>query len=61
MKILCLHGYGTNGDILRNQLQPTMNALGGDHELVFLEGEVPVGKTGMLRVIDDTYEKRADD
>lgn len=51
MKILCLHGYGTNGDILRHQLQPTMNALGGDHELVFLEGEVTVNKTGMCSIL----------
>jgi hypothetical protein len=46
MKILCLHGYATNGEVLQAQLQPILNALGGDQELVMLEGEVSVGASG---------------
>jgi hypothetical protein len=43
MKLLCLHGYATNGEVLENQLRPILEALGGDHELVMVEGETSVG------------------
>ena len=46
MKILCLHGYATNGEVLQAQLQPILSALGGEQELVMLEGEVSVGASG---------------
>lgn len=46
MKLLCLHGYGTNGEVLRAQLQPILQALGGEQELVMLEGEVIVHASG---------------
>ena len=48
MKLLCLHGYGTNGECFKSQMLPTLNALGGEHELVFLDGELKVGKSGRL-------------
>jgi len=47
MKILCLHGYGTSGDIFEQQLAGISAALGTNHEWVFLDGEVHVAKSGM--------------
>jgi hypothetical protein len=46
MKLLCLHGYGTNGEVLRAQMQPILLALGGQQELVMLEGDIKVYASG---------------
>ena len=51
MKFLCLHGYGTSGYILEQQLIPIANALGGNHEFVYLDGDVKVDKTGMSKTL----------
>lgn len=40
MKILCLHGYGTSGEILRGQMGPLMNLLDDSIDFVFLDGEI---------------------
>lgn len=37
MRILCLHGYATNGDILERQLEPLRALLPGDWEYEFVE------------------------
>jgi len=50
MKLLCLHGYGTNAECFKNQLLPTINALGTEPECVFVEGEMSVGKSGMYKL-----------
>ncbi|ORX96599.1 serine hydrolase FSH [Clohesyomyces aquaticus] len=55
MKLLCLHGYGTNAECLRAQLLPTMNAVGGDCECIFVEGEFPVGKSVFTGNFDPPY------
>ena len=46
MKILCLHGYGTSGEIFRQQLTSIIQVLGEDHEYVFLDGEAKVVRSG---------------
>lgn len=40
MKFLCLHGMGTNAQIFEAQLAQIRNQLVGQHEFVFLQGEV---------------------
>jgi predicted esterase len=47
MKILCLHGYGTSGDIFAEQLSSLIATLGEHHTFVFPDGEVPVTRSGM--------------
>lgn len=39
MRILCLHGYGTNGNILSTQLAPIRSQLPEAWEFIFLDGE----------------------
>lgn len=38
MRILCLHGGGTSGDVLEAQLAPLKRAIDGAHEWVFIDG-----------------------
>lgn len=40
MRFLCLHGMGTNPEILEAQLAPLRASLSGHHEFVYLAGEV---------------------
>ena len=40
MRFLCLHGHGTNSQILEAQLDPLRAYLPGDWEFDFLDGEV---------------------
>jgi predicted esterase len=47
MKILCLHGYGTSGEIFAEQLSSLIATLGEHHTFVFPDGEVPVTRSGM--------------
>ena len=51
MKLLCLHGYGTSGDIFEKQLASITRALGDHHEYVYIDGEFPVTKSGMSILI----------
>ena len=44
MKILCLHGYGTNAAVLENQLQVFFSFADKDIEPFYLEGEVTAPK-----------------
>jgi hypothetical protein len=39
MRILCLHGYGTSGAIMRNQLDAFIRHADASYEFVFLDGE----------------------
>ncbi|EXJ93213.1 hypothetical protein A1O3_01770 [Capronia epimyces CBS 606.96] len=39
MRILCLHGYGTSGAILRSQLDAIISQADPSYEFVFLDGE----------------------
>ncbi|KAK1637092.1 serine hydrolase FSH [Colletotrichum phormii] len=39
MRILCLHGYGTSGAILRSQLDAFIHNADASYEFVFLDGE----------------------
>lgn len=39
MRILCLHGYGTSGAILRSQLDAFIHRADASYEFVFLDGE----------------------
>ncbi|MCJ1251310.1 hypothetical protein MMC30_008542 [Trapelia coarctata] len=39
MRILCLHGYGTSGAILKNQLDAFIRQADASYEFVFLDGE----------------------
>ncbi|KXX83199.1 Dihydrofolate reductase [Madurella mycetomatis] len=39
MRILCLHGYGTSGSILKYQLDAFLQRADASHEFVFLDGE----------------------
>lgn len=55
MKLLCLHGYGTNAECFKNQLLPTINALGTEPECVFVEGEMSVGKSVFTGDFDPPY------
>ncbi|KAL8942171.1 MAG: hypothetical protein Q9216_001818 [Gyalolechia sp. 2 TL-2023] len=40
MRFLCLHGMGTNPEILEAQIGPLRSRLSGSHEFVYLAGEV---------------------
>ncbi len=40
MRFLCLHGMGTNHQIFEAQLAQVSNQLVGQHEFVFVNGEV---------------------
>jgi hypothetical protein len=40
MRILCLHGDGTNSGILETQIAPLRAKLDGSWDFVFLDGEV---------------------
>ena len=40
MRFLCLHGMGTSGRIFQAQLSPVTAMLGGEHEFVYIDGEV---------------------
>ncbi|KAI4182055.1 MAG: hypothetical protein L6R41_006235 [Letrouitia leprolyta] len=40
MRFLCLHGMGTNPEILEAQIAPLRAGLSGHHEFVYLAGEV---------------------
>ena len=40
MRFLCLHGHGTNSQILEAQLEPLRASLPSDWEFLFLDGEV---------------------
>lgn len=44
MKILCLHGYGTNAAVLENQLQTFLSIADKDIETFYLEGEIEAPK-----------------
>jgi len=39
MRFLCLHGLGTNADILESQFQPIRSMLPSSWEFEFLNGE----------------------
>lgn len=54
MKLLCLHGYGTSATIFEQQLARILEALGDEHEYVFLEGEVQVAKSGTRHLLDSS-------
>ncbi|CAH0023140.1 unnamed protein product [Clonostachys rhizophaga] len=41
MKILCLHGVGSNGSICESQLQPFIRASDPSYEFVFVDGPEP--------------------
>lgn len=60
MKILCLHGYGTSGQIFEEQLGSLIATLGEHHEFVFLDGEVPVTRSGMSGGIRMTGDELRD-
>ena len=40
MRFLCLHGMGTNAQIFEAQLAQIRSQLVGQHEFVFVDGEV---------------------
>ena len=40
MRFLCLHGMGTNPQILEAQIGPLFARLPGPHEFVYLAGEI---------------------
>lgn len=40
MRLLCLHGHGTNSQILEAQLEPLRSRLPGHWEFEFLDGEM---------------------
>lgn len=40
MRFLCLHGHGTNSQILKAQLDPLLARLPSDWEFEFLDGEM---------------------
>jgi hypothetical protein len=44
MKILCLHGYGTNAAVLGNQLQVFLSIADKEIEPFYLEGEIEAPK-----------------
>ena len=44
MKILCLHGYGTNAAVLGNQLQAFLSIADKNIEPFYLEGEIEAPK-----------------
>ena len=44
MRILCLHGYGTSGAIMRNQLDAFIRHADESYEFVFLDGEYACSK-----------------
>ena len=50
MKLLCLHGYGTSALIFEQQMRSIMDALGKEHEYVFLDGDFPVGQSGIVQL-----------
>jgi hypothetical protein len=44
MKILCLHGYGTNAAVLGNQLQAFLRIADKNIDPFYLEGEIEAPK-----------------
>jgi predicted esterase len=46
MKVLCLHGYGTNAAVLENQFQVFFSQANKEIEPLYLEGEVDAPKAG---------------
>jgi hypothetical protein len=40
MRFLCLHGMGTSGRIFEAQMAQIQASLPGNHEFVFIDGEV---------------------
>ncbi|RMZ80446.1 hypothetical protein DV737_g3021, partial [Chaetothyriales sp. CBS 132003] len=48
MKILCLHGYGTNAAVLENQLQAVLSLADKDIEPLYLDGEIEAPKATSL-------------
>lgn len=40
MKFLCLHGMGTNSEVLEAQLAPIRAYMGPMHEFFFLDGQI---------------------
>lgn len=46
MKILCLHGYGTNAAVLENQMQVFLSVADKEIEPMYLEGEIDAPKAG---------------
>ncbi|KAF9887259.1 hypothetical protein FE257_010387 [Aspergillus nanangensis] len=41
MRFLCLHGIGSNANVFQAQLASIQQALGSQHEFVFIQGEIP--------------------
>lgn len=41
MKILALHGIGSSGTILNEQLRPILEELGPNHHVSYLDGSIP--------------------
>lgn len=46
MKFLCLHGMGTSARILEAQLSQVIGQLVGQHEFIYVDGEVDAGPIG---------------
>lgn len=44
MKILCLHGYGTNAAVMGNQMQVFLSIADKEIEPFYLEGEIEAPK-----------------
>lgn len=64
MRLLCLHGHGTNSQILEAQLEPLRSRLPGHWEFEFLDGEMNApppagivsGKNGAPQLMLTEYE-----
>ncbi|KAI1618128.1 serine hydrolase FSH [Exophiala viscosa] len=48
MRLLCLHGYGTNAAVLQNQLQVFLSQADREIEPFYLEGEIEAPKAASL-------------
>ncbi|WPH02496.1 Hypothetical protein R9X50_00536100 [Acrodontium crateriforme] len=55
MKLMCLHGYGTSGAIFQRQLSPIIEALGRNHQWIFVDGEVDVGASDLAEYHTGPY------
>ncbi|KAI0429433.1 serine hydrolase FSH [Xylaria sp. FL1042] len=55
MRILCLHGRGTNAKIFEMQTARIRQAIGRDHQFVFANGNVPTPPDAGAAAISDEY------